>query len=153
MFVIARSDSDVAISRKRKRLPRRLTAGNYCGQAGCRVCAVSRFYRRGDFSAVRHRGRVGWRGYAACSFYRGGFLDFARNDSGDTGVRLGLKRINVIKRHTRVYSLSLRGNEVAVAISRKRKRKLRRLTAGNYCGQAGCRVCVVSRFYRRGFLG
>ena len=38
-------------------------ARNYCGQAGCRVCVVCRFYRRGDFSAVSYRGAQSLRGH------------------------------------------------------------------------------------------
>ncbi len=47
----------------------------------CRVVSSA-----GDFSAVSHRGQVGWREFVACRFYRRGFLDFgyafARNNIG-----------------------------------------------------------------------
>ena len=53
------------------------TAGDFSAvshrrRVGWRVYAACRFYRR-DFSAVSHRGQVGWRVYAACRFYRRDF--------------------------------------------------------------------------------
>ena len=43
-----------------------------------------------------------------------------RNDKGGLGARLGLKLLILIKCHERPYSLSFRGSETTVGISRKR---------------------------------
>ena len=70
------------------RLPRRFAPRNDSGVKGVRLvcypCALVLVSFAGDFSAVSHRGRAGWRVYVTCSFFRRGFLNlgcaFARND-------------------------------------------------------------------------
>ena len=44
-------------------------------------CTIVFVFTAGDFSAVSHRGRAGWRVYVTYRFCRMGFLDFARNDN------------------------------------------------------------------------